>query len=193
MNLEFVAIGASLGGFHALRTVLGSLPKDFPSPVAVIQHRSYEDSEAFAPLLAAHLQLPVVEVDDKMEILAGHVYVCPSNYHLLIDEGHFALSTDAPILHARPSIDVFFDSVAEAFGENAVGVLLTGMSKDGSGGLAKIKEKGGLVIVQDPRAAEGQVMPEAAIASVAVDQILPLEEIGPYLIGLCARTKGIEV
>src|SRR5262245_54282617 len=139
MPFQIIAVGTSLGGFHALKTVLGALPKDFPLPIGIVQHRSHEDSEPFAPLLERHLNLPVTEVDDKEEIKEGHVYVCPSNYHLLVDGTHFALSTDAPVLHARPSIDVFFDSVAETFREGVVGVLLTGMSKDGTAGLRKIK------------------------------------------------------
>jgi two-component system chemotaxis response regulator CheB len=193
MTWQFIAIGASLGGFQALRTVLGALPNDFVLPVGLVQHRSSEDSEVFASLLANHTELPVIEVNDKEEIRNGCIYVCPSNYHLLVDHGQFALSTDEPVLHARPSIDVFFESAAEAYRESVIGVLLTGMSRDGTAGLARIKEKGGFTIVQDPAAAEGRIMPEAAIASVAIDKILPLEDIGPFLTGLCARTKGIEV
>ena len=193
MTGQFIAIGTSLGGFHALKTVLGALTKDFPLAVGVVQHRSNEDSEAFAPLLAAYTELRVIEVDDKEEVRNGCVYVCPSNYHLLVDDGHLALSTDEPVLHARPSIDVFFESAAETYRESVIGVLLTGMSKDGTAGLAKIKENGGFAIVQDPLAAEGRIMPETAIASVAIDKILPLEDIGPFLTGLCAWTKGIEV
>jgi len=189
MGFQIVAVGTSLGGFHALKTVLGGLPKDFPLPIGIVQHRSYEDSEPFAPLLSRHLRLPVIEVDDKEEIKEGHVYVCPSNYHLMVDGTHFALSTDEPVLHARPSIDVFFESAAESFREGVVGVLLTGMSKDGTAGLQKIKEAGGYVVVQDPTAAEGHVMPKAAIDSVAVDKILPLEEIGLFLTTLCAGQR----
>jgi len=193
MSGRFVAIGTSLGGFHALKTVLGALPRDFPLPVGVIQHRSHDDSEAFASLLPVHTELPVIEVDDKDVIKEGHIYICPPNYHLLIDEDHFALSTDGQVLHARPSIDVFFESAAEAFGNGVIGVLLTGMSRDGTAGLAKIKQNGGVIIVQDPMEAEGRVMPEAAISSLAVDKVLPLVEIAPFLVGLSARIRGIEV
>ena len=112
---------------------------------------------------------------------------------LLVDERHFALSTDVQVLHARPSINVFFESAAEAFGDGVVGILLTGMSKDGTAGLAAIKQRGGMIIVQDPAEAEGRVMPEAAISSLAVDKILPLAEIPTFLVGLSARIKGIEV
>src|SRR5207237_396600 len=121
MPFRFIAVGTSLGGFQALKTLLGGLPKDFPLPLAVVQHRSYDDSEAFAPLLAAQTQLPVIEADDKEEIKEGHVYVSPSNYHLMVDGHHFALSTDAPVLHARPSIDVLFESAAESFRDGVIG------------------------------------------------------------------------
>lgn len=193
MTWRFIAIGTSLGGFQALKSVLGALPKDFPVPVGVVQHRSHEDSEAFAPMLGALTDLPVSEPEDKEDIRSGHVYVCPSNYHLLVENGRFALSTDQPVLHARPSIDVFFESAAQEFQETLIGVLLTGMSKDGTSGLAKIKENGGFALVQDPVDAEGHIMPEAAIAAVAIDKVLPLEDIGPFLTELCAKAKGIEV
>ena len=186
MAFQLVAVGTSLGGFNALKTVLGALPKDFLPPVAIVQHRSHEDSEGLAPLLAGNTQLPVIEVDDKEEIKEGRIYVCPANYHLMVDGSHFALSTDAPVLHARPSIDVFFESAAESFRGGVIGVLLTGMSEDGTAGLKRIKERGGFALVQDPAEAKGHIMPETAIASGAVDKILPLEEIAPFITALCA-------
>jgi two-component system chemotaxis response regulator CheB len=189
MAFQLIAVGTSLGGFDALKTILGALPKEFPLPVAVVQHRSPEDSEAFAPLLASYMKLPVIEVDDKERIRDGHIYVCPSNYHLLVDGDHFSLSTDAPVLHARPSIDVLFESAAESFRNGVIGILLTGMSKDGSAGLKRIKESGGYAVVQDPALAEGPVMPEAAIAAGAADKILPLEEIAPFITALCAGQR----
>jgi two-component system, chemotaxis family, protein-glutamate methylesterase/glutaminase len=190
MAFQLVAVGTSLGGFTALKTVLGALPKDFPLPVAVVQHRSHEESEVFAPLLSQETELTVLEVEDKQEIQGGHVYVCPPNYHLLIDERHFALSTDAPVMYARPSIDVLFESAAENYGDSVVGVLLTGMSRDGVAGLNRIKQCGGMVIVQDPESAEGQTMPRAAISAVTVDKVLPLQEIAPFLVELCAGEKA---
>ena len=183
MVCEFVVIGTSLGGFQALQIVLGDLPKDFPLPIAVIQHRSPDDS-MLAPLLGTHVLLPVVEIEDKQPISPGQIFIGPSNYHVLIDSRHFALSTDPPVLHARPSIDVLFESAAEAFGDGVVGVLLTGMSRDGTSGLKRIRECGGWVVVQDPLTAEGRVMPEAAIESEAADRILPLERIAAFLMDL---------
>jgi two-component system chemotaxis response regulator CheB len=184
MNFEIVVIGTSLGGFHALKTILGDLPKDFPLPIVVVQHRSLEESELFATLLAAYVQLPVIEADDKQEIKPGQIFVGPSNYHILIDRSHIALSTETPVLHARPSIDVLFESAAESFGAGVLGVLLTGMSRDGTAGLKRIRERGGFTVVQDPLTAQGRVMPEAAIESAAADKVLPLEKIALLLIDL---------
>ena len=184
MGCEIVVIGTSLGGFQALQVALGDLPEDFPLPIAVIQHRSPDDSGMLAPLLGTHVHLPVVEIEDKQPISPGQIFIGPSNYHVLIDSRHFALSTDPPVLHARPSIDVLFESAAEAFGDGVVGVLLTGMSRDGTSGLKRIRECGGWVVVQDPLTAEGRVMPEAAIESEAADRILPLEKIAAFLMDL---------
>ena len=190
ISFQIITIGTSLGGFYALKTLLGVLPQNFRLPVAVVQHRSAEESDIFAPLLASHLQLPVLEVEDKQEIEGSRIYVCPANYHLLVEPSHFALSTDAPVLHARPAIDVLFESAADSFGEGVVGILLTGMSRDGSAGLRKIKEKGGYTVVQDPSTAEGRTMPQSAISSVAVNRILPIDEIGPFILELCAGQRG---
>src|SRR5438477_5187488 len=117
MSFQIVVVGASLGGFHAIKTVLGDLPKDFPLPVVVVQHRSFEESELLPPLLARSVQLPVIEADDKQPINPGQIFIGPSNYHILIDSGHLALSTEEPVLHARPSIDVLFESAADYFAE----------------------------------------------------------------------------
>ncbi|MBI4474164.1 MAG: chemotaxis protein CheB [Acidobacteria bacterium] len=184
---RIVTVGTSLGGFEALALVLARLPKSFPVPVAVVQHRSIEDSDAIVALLARETELRVEEVEDKTEFKPGHVYVGPPNYHLLVEQDHFELSMDPPVMFARPSIDVLFESAAESCHDGVVGVLLTGMSRDGAAGAARIKECGGIVIVQDPNSAEGSVMPAAAVSSVAVDKVLPLTEIAPYLVELCAN------
>ena len=184
MSIRLAVIGTSLGGFHALQTVLGGLPKDFPVPVVVVQHRRFEETELFAPLLATSVQLPVVEAEDKQPIKPGQIYVGPSNYHLLIDGTDLALSTEGPVMHARPSIDVLFESAAECFRETVLGVLLTGMSRDGTAGLKRIKQEGGFTVVQDPVTAEGRIMPAAAIDGAVANKILPLEKISSFLMDL---------
>ncbi|PYR97413.1 MAG: chemotaxis protein CheB [Acidobacteria bacterium] len=184
MAFRIVVAGASLGGFRALKAVLGGLPKDFPLPIVVVQHRNLEQSELLAALLATHVSLPVVEIHDKQEIKDGRIFVGPSNYHVLIDGDHLALSTEAPVSHARPSIDVLFESAAESFGEGVLAVLLTGMSGDGSAGLKRIKECGGYTLAQDPLTAKGRVVPKVAIESPAFDEILPLEKIASFMMDL---------
>src|SRR5262249_38103753 len=176
MSFQVAVVGTSLGGFHALQTVLGDLPRDFPLPVVVVQHRSFEETQLFVPLLAKCVQLPVVEAEDKQPIRPGHIYVGPSNYHLLVDGTHLALSTEPPVMLARPSIDVLFESAADNVREGLLGVLLTGMSRDGTAGLKRIKQHGGFTVVQDPVTAEGRLMPEAAIAGDVANKILPLEK-----------------
>jgi two-component system chemotaxis response regulator CheB len=128
--------------------------------------------------------LPVSEPDDKELLLSGHVYLAPRDYHLLVENRSFALSTDPPLGFARPSIDMLFESAAEEYNENAIGVILTGANRDGARGLATIKARGGLAIVEDPVSAFSPEMPEAAIALTQADWILPLQAIAACLQGL---------
>lgn len=188
MAFELIVIGASRGGLHALQRVLADLPGEFPLSVVIVQHRERGSDETLSTLLQQRSTLPVSEMEDKETIQRGHVYLAPSDYHLLIEDGHFALSIDAPVQCARPSIDVLFASAAEAYRERVVGVLLTGASADGAQGLAAIKQHGGLTVVQDPATAEARAMPEAALAAAAVDRILPLGAIGSFLADL-SRTR----
>jgi two-component system, chemotaxis family, protein-glutamate methylesterase/glutaminase len=185
---RIVAIGVSLGGFEALKCLLGGLSPEAPWPLAIVQHRSAGTDGELSGLLQRYSALPVREPEDKEASLPGTAYVAPADYHLLVEAGSFALSTEAPVLYARPSIDVLFESVAAAYGEAAIGVILTGASADGAAGLARIKQAGGLAVVQDPATAESPTLPNAALAATAVDQILPLGEVGPFLAGLCLST-----
>jgi len=189
MDFEIVVIGLSLGGRHALEVVLPALPKDFPLPVALVQHRGSGSDATLVAHLQKHSALPVAEPEDKEVIRRGQLYLAPADYHLLVEGGHFALSTEAPVWYARPSIDVLFESAAAAYGEAVIGVLLTGANQDGVQGLAAIKRSGGLAVVQDPKTAQVPEMAKAAIAAAAVDKILPLEEIGPFLADICC-VKG---
>ncbi|HEX6894684.1 MAG TPA: chemotaxis protein CheB, partial [Bryobacteraceae bacterium] len=115
----------------------------------------------------------------------GTVYIAPANYHLLVEKDSLALSTESPVGWARPSIDVLFESAADAWGERVIGVILTGANSDGSLGLARIKEAGGLTIAQDPSEAEFPVMPRAAMAASRIDHVLTLVDISALLARLC--------
>jgi two-component system chemotaxis response regulator CheB len=138
-------------------------------------------------LLAPKTRLKVVEVEDKQQIEGGIIYIGPPNYHLIVDRTHFSLSTDPFVLNARPSIDVLFETAADVFGSGVIGVLLTGASRDGTHGLARIKSHGGFTIVQDPDTAEASVMPSSAIERVRIDKVLPLPNIAPFLEHLCRK------
>lgn len=185
-RFELIVVGASLGGLQALQTLLAALPAMFALPLAIVQHRDRMSDERLSALLQRSSALTISPVEDKLPIEPGHVYVAPPDYHLLVESGYCALSTEAPVHYARPAIDVLFESAADAYRERAIGVILTGASKDGAHGLALIKRYGGLAIVQNPDTAESRVMPAAAIGAAPVDYILPIEQIGPLLTKLGA-------
>jgi two-component system, chemotaxis family, protein-glutamate methylesterase/glutaminase len=182
---DLVCIGASWGGLKAVGQVLTDLPAELDLPVAIAQHR-HRDAQAktLAELLQTKTDRPVLDVEDKMPIAAGHVYIAPPNYHLLVERGSFALSVDEHIQYARPSIDVLFETAAHAYGAGVIGIILTGANADGALGLARIKDAGGVALIQDPLGAARRTMPDAAIAATAADAILPVEAIGNFIYGL---------
>ncbi|HEX2080392.1 MAG TPA: chemotaxis protein CheB [Longimicrobium sp.] len=182
---RLVVVGASAGGLHALRTIVAALPADFELPVVIVQHRAKE-SELLCELLQECSGLPVAEVNDKQEIVPG-VWVGPPDYHLLLDDGFFSLTTDEPVRYSRPSIDVTFESAADVYGMDVIGVVLTGANADGSRGLRRIADAGGHAVVQDPETAEVRVMPRSALKAVPDACVLPLEEIGAHLAAIRGR------
>jgi two-component system chemotaxis response regulator CheB len=187
---DLEVVGSSFGGFDALKIVLGALPASFPVPLAIVQHLGSSGNE-LATLLQRHTALVVLDAEDKAEARPGVAYLAPAGYHLLAELGSLALSVDPPVLHARPSIDVLFESAADVYGSHVVGVILTGTGRDGAAGLARIKQRGGRAIVQDPRTSLKSAMPEAALASTPVDWVLQLEEIGPRLIDLYEAVQPV--
>ena len=188
-DYSIVVIGASLGGTRALSGLLSALPDRFPLPLAIVLHRAVDGDATLRHLLHSHSTLPVLEAEDKMPLAAGHAYLAPADYHLLVGNMEFSLSTEAPVGFARPSIDVLFESASAAHGSKTLGVVLTGASADGARGAAKIRERGGTVVVQDPETAECPVMPRAAIAADAASSIVPLEAIPGLLADLSQRRQ----
>jgi two-component system, chemotaxis family, protein-glutamate methylesterase/glutaminase len=193
---RFVAVGVSAGGLHALQTLVAGLPPDFSLPVAIVQHRARE-SHLLCELLQQMTPLRVVEVNDKEAVDGGAVYIAPPDYHLLVEDGHFSLSVDEPVRYSRPSIDVMFESAADAYGMDAIGVVLTGANADGAAGLRRIADAGGYAVVQDPATAEVRVMPRNALSAVPDACVLPLEEIAAHLASIqrrrvppCRRAAG---
>jgi two-component system chemotaxis response regulator CheB len=182
---EIVVVGTSVGGLKALQTLLSGLPDDFPVPVVIVQHRGKDSDTALCDFLGRHSRLPISEPEDKENIVPGRAYLAPRDYHLLVENGSFALSTDPAVGFARPSIDVLFESAADQYRDRTIGVVLTGANRDGARGLAAIKLRGGLALVEDPALAACPEMPEAAIAGTEVDGILSVAEFGPLLGDLC--------
>ncbi len=181
MTSEIVVVGSSTGGLKALQTLLSGLSADFPLPVAIVQHRGRGSESGLCEFLGQSSSLPISEPEDKEPLVAGRVYLAPRDYHLLIENGSFALSTDYPVAYARPSIDVLFESAADEYQARTIGVILTGANDDGARGLAKISSQGGVTLVEDPESAVSREMPQAALARTKADWILPLEEIAPCL------------
>ena len=187
---ELICVGASWGGLDAFRHLLADLPEEVDVPIVLAQHRHPDSAgSALAELLSLRVRRRVVDVEDKMPIEPDMVYVAPPDYHLLVQRGSFALSLDERVQFARPSVDVVFESAAYAYGPAVIGVILTGANEDGAAGLATIKRRGGVAVIQDPAGATRRAMPDAAIAATAADAILPLDEIGKFVYGLCMRTN----
>jgi two-component system chemotaxis response regulator CheB len=181
VGYDIVVVGTSWGGLAALRTLVGGLPKDFMMAVTLVQHRHKDSDQLLRVLLQERSALEVCEVEDKMPIEHGRVYVAPPDYHTLVERGHFSLSTEAPVRYSRPSIDVTFISAADSYAHRTVGIVLTGANADGAEGLRKISDRGGMAIVQDPATAESKVMPDAARRSVPRAKVLPLEAIVAFV------------
>lgn len=190
IKLAAVVIGASAGGANAIRTILQSLPHNFTLPVIIVQHLHPDSDDYLAQALNEKCKVTVKQASEKEKIEPGVVYIAPPNYHLLIeDDMSFSLSITERVRYARPSIDVLFETAADVFGANLIGIILTGGNNDGSVGLKRIKEMGGVAVVQDPSDAEADSMPREAIAATKVDYILSLEKIGPFLVKIASKLE----
>lgn len=178
-----VVIGVSTGGVTALKRLLGALPVNFPIPILVTTHITPDSDDALAVLLDSLCAIRVKEADEHETITPGTVYLAPANYHLLIERsGNLSFSIDPPVNFARPSVDVLFESAAEVYGAAVIGIILTGAGFDGSRGLLKIKNNGGMAIVQDPVDAEMDSMPRSALKLLKADYVVQLSEIPALLI-----------
>jgi two-component system, chemotaxis family, protein-glutamate methylesterase/glutaminase len=182
MSYDAIVIGASAGGIQAIHELLSQLPDSFKLPIIIVQHIKSDSSAFFIHGFDKKCNQPVIEAIDKAEIECSKVYVAPPGYHLLInDDKTFSLSFDELVNYSRPSIDVLFESAADAYGKKLIGIVLTGANSDGAAGLKKIKERGGLLIVQDPEEADCPTMPLAAIKMNALDHSLTLSQISKFL------------
>jgi two-component system, chemotaxis family, protein-glutamate methylesterase/glutaminase len=184
-NRSIIVIGASAGGLQVLQTIVSAFPWDFQASVFIVLHTT-EDSPGLLPqILNRYSKVPVMYAVHNAPILPSRVYVAPvGKRHMLLDRGNVRVEHGPRENRSRPSIDTLFRSASVAYGKQVIGVVLTGNLDDGCAGLACIKSRGGLAIVQDPDEAMAPSMPTSAIESVQVDFILPAEEIGPKLVEL---------
>ena len=186
-RIEAVVIGASAGGFEALLAVLKGLPASYPIPLVAVLHLPEAHESRLAELFGYRLALQVREARDKETLAPGVLYFAPPGYHLSIEtDASFSLSCEDRVNYARPSIDVLFQSAADAYGKSLAGILLTGANYDGAAGLAGMQVAGALTIVQDPATAEVSTMPEAALRRMTPDLILTLAQINALLLQLGA-------
>jgi two-component system, chemotaxis family, protein-glutamate methylesterase/glutaminase len=191
MRYAAVVIGVSAGGIEALKILLPALPVSFPLPIAIVQHRDQRAGDFLAACLNGVSRIAVSEAEDKEPFCAGHAYLAPAGYHLLIESDRcLSLSVDRPVNHSCPSIDVLFESAADVFAESLIGVVLTGANADGARGLKAIKARGGLAVVQDPQTASAMAMPRAALEATPVDHVVDLQQIAPLLIRMSALEEA---
>lgn len=177
-----VVIGASAGALEALSVILPALPADFRLPLIVVVHIPPDKKSVLAELFRAKCLIDVVEAEDKEPLRAGTAYFAPPDYHLLAEKDNtLSLSNEEPVLFSRPSVDVLFESAADAFGSGAIAIVLTGANHDGSKGLEAIVKAGGVALVQDPADAFAAAMPEGAIARCPGAKIMSLQAITSYL------------
>jgi two-component system, chemotaxis family, protein-glutamate methylesterase/glutaminase len=183
MHYEAIVIGVSSGGLKALKIIFSILPKDFKTPIIIVQHIGPHSDNQWIELLNNRGILCIKEADEKEKIECGKVYIAPANYHLLVETNKtFSLTIEERVNFARPSIDVLFESAAGIYKNKLIGIILTGANNDGTNGMKRIKEYGGLTIVQDPATAESNCMPASVIASIQVDHVLSLEGIARLLV-----------
>jgi two-component system chemotaxis response regulator CheB len=161
--IDLVVIGGSSGALEALLALVPALSDELTAPLVVVLHLGHSQKNLVPEILHNVTSRTVVEAEDKQPLRAGQIYVAPPNYHLLVERtGTLALSVDEPINYSRPSIDVLFESAADAYGARCVGILLSGANDDGARGLERIADAGGRAFVQAPVTASQPTMPAAA-------------------------------
>ena len=183
MKHDVIVIGASAGGVEAISRVVSELPRDLQASVLVVLHVSRGKS-MLPEILSRAGRMPAVHATDGMALQYQRVYVAPPDHHLIVDQGHARVVHTATENGVRPAVDPLFRSAARTYGTRVIGVILTGALDDGTAGVVAVREAGGITIVQDPDEAFSPGMPRSAVASGAVDHILPLRDIPVLLTAL---------
>jgi two-component system, chemotaxis family, protein-glutamate methylesterase/glutaminase len=187
---DLIVIGTSAGGLEALQIIVRDLPKDIPAAILVVMHTSPQSSDLLPDILRRSSQLEIARTVDGAPIERGKIYLAPPDHHLLVKENRISLSRGPKENRSRPAIDPLFRTAAAAYGPRVVGVILTGMLDDGTAGLAAVKERGGLSVVQDPSDAVYPSMPSSALRYVGADHVLPILGIPPLLARLAKETTS---
>lgn len=183
--VDAIVVGASAGGVEALLKIFASLRVGYRLPILTVLHVPENRLSQLAPVFQARLPIKVKEADDKEDVAPGTLYFAPPGYHLSVENDFsLSLSQEDRVFHSRPSIDILFQSAADAYGPRLAGFLLTGANNDGAFGLSCIKLSGGMTVIQDPDQAQARTMPEAALALQHPDYLLPLNDIGQLLVEL---------
>ena len=175
-------IGGSAGSLDVLLKVLPQVSPDISFPIIIVVHRKHGADSLLPSLLSSRTRLKVKEVDEKEKILAGTVYIAPSDYHLLIEQDQtFSLDYSEKINYSRPAIDATFQTAAEVYGPKLVCLLLSGSNADGVSGLKTVKAWGGTTAIQDPDTAQVAYMPAQAKLNVEIDAVLSIEDMGEFI------------
>lgn len=181
MKYKAIVIGTSAGGVEALKVVLKDIEQTIELPIIIVIHIK-ERTDGFSKIYEGLNRLTIKEAEDKEEIKNGVIYFAPSNYHLSIEDNYtFSLSVEEKVNYSRPSIDILFESAAEVYTDNLLGIILTGANSDGALGLEKIRKLGGECIVQDPEEAYFDIMPRAALKCVSTCKIMNLDSVNRYI------------
>jgi two-component system, chemotaxis family, protein-glutamate methylesterase/glutaminase len=183
-----IMIGGSAGSFQVVTRILSVLPENYPIPIMFCLHRLKHVRSGFVEALSLKSKIPIVEPNDKEQIRPGKAYLAPANYHMYIElANRFALSTEEVVNHSRPSIDLSFATAANAYRQKLVGIILSGANKDGAYGMKRVKDHGGLTIVQDPACCEVRTMTESALQLITADHVFNVDQIINFILQLKSK------
>lgn len=183
-----IVVGASAGGMDALKKLVAQLSEDFPAPVFIVNHMSADTTgDALVRVLNASSSLSCAHAKDDQIFKSGHIYLAPSDHHMLIVKDRILVTKGARENRSRPAIDPLFRSAAVAYGNRVIGIILTGYLDDGTNGMMAIKRCGGVCVAQDPEDASYPDMPTSVIANVGADHCLPVSQMGALLTELVSR------
>jgi len=177
-NKKIIVVGGSAGSFRIVNRMIPVFPQNYGNYIIFCLHRLKNIRNGFVETLSVNSSIPVKEPLDKEPIKDGIIYLAPSNYHIITDPGfHFSLSVEETVNHSRPSIDILFETAAEVYRDRCIGILLSGANSDGAKGMEKIKNAGGITVIQDPQDCEMQAMPNACLRLFKPDFILNADKI----------------